>query len=115
MITSSTASPVYRLRAGTVTDSYGDPVESWAPADVSRERLRGAAVQAPSSTEESSPAASQLTNERRLFAPSRLDLTDADRVEVDGVVWRVEGVPVVRRGLASGVYTTATLSRFTSR
>lgn len=102
---------VYRLRPDPATDSYGDPVDSWTTPD--RRLLRGATVQAKSSTERETVTADELENERVLLVPSAADVTEDDRIEVDSEFWRVSGRPIVRRGLAMSVYTSATLRRFT--
>lgn len=100
---------VYRLRAGTTTDSYGDPVESWTAPD--RFLLRGARVQHVTTVEEEGTERRVIRGETTLYAPGAVDLTRDDRIEVGSEVWRVDGEPVVRAGLASTVYTTATLAR----
>lgn len=105
------APSVYRLRPGTVTDSYGDPVESWTTPD--RVLLRGATVQSVSVVEDEGTARHVIRGEKSLYAPGAVDLTAEDRIECDGQIWRVDGDPVVRRGLASTVYTTASLERVT--
>ncbi|WVX87998.1 head-to-tail stopper [Arthrobacter phage TforTroy] len=103
------APSVYRLAPGTTYDSYGDPVESWDTPE--RTLLRGAVVQDVSVVEEEGVARHVLQGQKRLYAPGRLPVTAADRIEVDGEVWEVDGDPVVREGLASTVYTTAALKR----
>ena len=100
---------VYRLRAGEALDSYNDPIESWDTPD--RLLLRGADVQAPGSTEAESPTGTTTTAERVLFVPGAPDVRENDRIEVGSQVWRVDGIPAVRRGLAMSVYTTANLRR----
>lgn len=100
---------IYRLRATAGTDSYGDPVESWdAP---SRVKLTGATVQDVKAEEVDGAVRRIIRGEKALFVPGAADLTENDRVEVSGVVWRVNAPPVVRIGLGSGAYTTATLTR----
>ncbi|QPX62342.1 head closure Hc1 [Arthrobacter phage Tbone] len=103
------ASSVYRLRPGTKTDSYGDTVESWDAPE--RTLLRGATVQSVSVVEEEGTVRHVLRGEKTLYAPGVVDLTANDRIEVDGEIWRVDGDPVPRAGLASAVYTTAALER----
>ena len=100
---------ITRLRATVTTDSYDEPAESWDTPD--RLPLRGAEAQGPSSTETETPSADQVSNTRILFVPGTPDITATDRVEIDSEVWRVDGDPVVHRGLAFGVYTTARLHR----
>lgn len=112
LLTSYTVVPtIYRLRAGVGVDSYGDPVESWDAAE--RVPLRGATVQDQRvGTEEIEGVVRHIIrDEKVLFVPGAADLTASDRIEVSGEVWRVNGAPNVRAGLASSVYTTATLSR----
>lgn len=103
------APSVYRLRPGTKLDSYGDPVESWDTPE--RTLLRGASVQSVSVVEEEGTVRHVLRGEKTLYAPGDVDLTANDRIEVDGEIWRVDGDPVTRAGLASTVYTTAALER----
>src|SRR4051812_11141143 len=100
------AAPVSRLRAKVAADSYGDPTEDWTAPD--RLRLKGASVRAVASREDGG----LVRDERLVLVPGFADLTAADRVEADGEVWGgVDGGPLVRRGLASGTTTTATLRR----
>ncbi|AYN58490.1 head closure Hc1 [Arthrobacter phage Liebe] len=108
-----TVPPVYRLRAGTTTDSYGDPVESWDAPD--RVRLRGASVQDVTVAEGEGVARRVIRREWTLFAPGAVDLTADDRVEYEGDVWRVDGDPATKRGLGSAVYTVCALTRVTTR
>lgn len=108
------APAVYRLRPGATEDSYGDPVESWdAPERV---RLKGATLQDAHvyEAETESPVAHIVRGEKALFVPGVADLTEHDRIEVRGEVWRVNGVPTVRHGLGSASYTTAALTRSTA-
>ena len=105
--------PVYRLRPGTVLDSDGDPVESWDAPD--RFKLAGAVVQDVSTVEEEGVSKQIVKGERTLFVPRRVDLKADDRIEVEGEQWRVNGDPVTKAGLASGVLTTAALTRVESR
>ncbi|MCB5282729.1 MULTISPECIES: hypothetical protein [unclassified Arthrobacter] len=105
------APALYRLRAGIRLDSDGDPVESWATPE--RVLLRGAKVQPVSSTEDDG-ARRLIEGEGLLIVPGSPNLKATDRVEIDAEVWLVNGTPVVRCGLASGVYTSATLTRIAS-
>lgn len=100
--------PVYRLRASTGTDSYGDPVEGWDTPD--RLRLRGATVQDVSVVEDEGVERRIIRGQKRLYIPGKADVTEDDRVEVDGEVWKVDGTPVFRTGLGSSRYTTAVLT-----
>jgi hypothetical protein len=102
--------PVYRLRATEQTDSYGDLVaDDWN--DPSRVVLNRAELQSPASTETEGATGTTNSSERVLFVLGTPDLLSTDRIEVDGEVWRVDGTPRVRRGLATTVYTTAKLIR----
>ncbi|WNN93966.1 head-to-tail stopper [Arthrobacter phage Nitro] len=105
------APSVYRLRPGTKLDSYGDPVESWDTPE--RVLLRNATVQTVSvfNPEDEGVARHIIRGQKTLYAPGAVDLTAADRIEVDGEIWRIDGDPVTRSGLASTVYTTAKLAR----
>jgi head-tail adaptor len=101
--------PVFRQRARVTEDSYGDPVESWAsPVEV---RLLRAIVDAPSSTENEQPDSDRTTADRELYAPGMPDVHEHDRIRVGSEVWRVDGLPVVHRPLASEPYTVARLVR----
>lgn len=101
--------PIYRLRATATTDSYGDPVESWTTP--TRTLLKGAHVQAAQTDEVDGDDRHTIRDEKTLFVPGAADLTEGDRIEIDGLVWRVNGLPTVRRGLGSSTFTTATLTR----
>jgi hypothetical protein len=111
LLDSPTSAAVFRLRPRTTTDSYGDPVASWD--DPERARLRGAQLQAtgPGNDEEESPSGNASEDHRRLIVPGTPSLTETDRIEADGEVWRIDGTPVIRRGIASSAYTTAELRR----
>lgn len=114
MLLTSYAPPPVRLRAGTRTDSDGDPVEDWATP--SRFPLRGAKITPPETEESEAPSPGSLRADRRLVVPGRADLRADDRIEdPDGVVWRVNGDPIVATGLALGVYTRAALVRYKAR
>jgi head-tail adaptor len=102
---------VYRLRAVAGVDSYGDPVESWTTPE--RVRLKGATVQDVRTEEVEGSTRTIVRGEKALFVPGAVDLTEDDRIEVSGEVWRVNGPPTVRRGLGSATFTTATLTRTT--
>lgn len=109
MLLSLSKPPVYRVRAATGTDSYGDPFEDWDLPE--RVRLKGAYLQDVETLEEESPSRRVIRGERALFVPGAVDLVAADRIEAEGQVWEVAGDPSVKRGLASAVYTAATLTR----
>lgn len=105
--------PVYRLRYRVGLDSYGDPTESWDSPD--RSPLKGA-TWSDVEVEEAETASGRIVRkERRLRIPGAADLTEKDRVDLSGEVWRVDGPPLVRRGLALGVETVAVLRRLTAR
>ena len=108
LLSASSSIPVTRLRAGVTLDSDGDPVESWATP--TRVLLRGAKIQPVSSTEDDG-ARRLIEGEALLMVPGSPDLKATDRVEIDAEQWRVNGVPLVRRGLASGAYTSVALAR----
>jgi len=107
--TYSVGPAIFRLRATSIPDSDGDPVESWASPD--RRRLYRADFQVASATEGETPAAARLRDEGPLYVPGRVDLLAGDRVEVGGLVYDVIGDPVVAVGEALGVNTTAQLRR----
>lgn len=111
LLTGKSEQPIYRLRAAIVEDSYGDTSEDWR--NPGRVPIRGASAQTVSTDETEGVARRVLEDERVLYVPRREDLTAEDRIEVDGDVWRIDGDPIVRRGLASAAYTTAKLRRIT--
>lgn len=105
---------VVLVHAGEITDSYGDVVESWAEEDVIRTPLPGAFVQYRSSTETASSGRVAVTVDALLIAPGDPGLHEADRVEVDGETWRVDGRPALRRGFGGAhLHTAASLTRVT--
>lgn len=105
------APTVVRLRATSALDSYGDPVESWATPD--RLPLPGAEIQRRETVETDSASRQIVRVETVLFAPGAADVTEDDRIEVDGdPAWRVDGSPSVERGFL-GTHTTARLLRLT--
>ena len=109
----SKPSSIYRLRAGTTLDSDGDPVESWDTPD--RLKLVGAEIQDVSTVEEEGVSKRILQGEKVLFVRRLVDVKAEDRIESEGEIWRVNGEPVKRSGLASGSYTKAALTRTSSR
>lgn len=113
MLLTSYSRPPVRLRPGSRTDSDGDVVLDWTRPE--RSPIRGAKIQSPDTTETEAPEPGALRADRRLFAPGIVDLRHDDRIEdVDGTVWRVNGAPVTKRALASGVYTLAALVRYSA-
>jgi head-tail adaptor len=112
LLFSDYGAPIYRLRCAITMDSYGSPHEDWSAPY--RHRLPGARVQDVSNNEVEGIERRLIRGERLLFVPGRCDLTDDDRVDVGGEIWRVSAYPTVRVGLASAVYTTATLVRVSS-
>lgn len=109
MIVETLQQSVFRLRASTGTDTYGDPVLDWTQPE--RIRLRNAIVGEPRNAEVEGGASRTLSGTRELRVLGLVDLTAADRIEDAGVVWRVEGEPRVHRSLAAGTFTAATLVR----
>lgn len=106
------AKPTVRLRPRASADSYGDPVLDHS--NPTRSRIRGAMVQPRPASEDETPSATSLRDERVLYAVGVVDLTASDRVEVEGAVWRVEATPIVYHGLASGAHTFANLVRLST-
>ena len=104
--------PVYRLRPGIGLDSYGDAVESWDTPE--RSILRGATIQDLSTVETEGPTRRVIRGEKVLFAPGLADVRAEDRIEHRGEVWKVNGDPIVKRGLASAPFTFAALDRVTT-
>lgn len=107
LIPNHRAPNVYRLRATTTTDLYGDPRPSWA--DPERVRLRGAVIQSVAPYEED-PDGLQAGN-RRLYCPGVVDLDAYDRIESGGQVWLIDGTPSYRRSLVGPGYTVVRLKR----
>jgi hypothetical protein len=100
---------IYRVRPRVTTDSYGDPVEDWSNPE--RLELKRASTQAVTSTDSDGVTVHVSRNERKLFVPGTPDLVDSDRVEIKGEMWRVDGDPETRAGLAASTLTTAILTR----
>lgn len=109
LLTGYRPTTVYRLRASSTVDSFGDAVDDWA--SPARSPIVRAEVQRGGSVEVDGMLRKLTTQEARLMAPGALDLTEDDRVEADGELWEVDGPPIVRRALASPVYTLAMLRR----
>lgn len=112
LLTSYSRPAVLRVRPGEKLDSDGDPIADWGDG-ASRVRIPGARVLAPDTDEDE--ADSTFSTERRLWAPGRIDLRAEDRIEVDGLIYRVDGDPVPLESLATGVYTAAKLVRHEGR
>ena len=113
MLSSLSGPPVYRLRPAERVDSVGDVVRSWAEPD--RARIPRAQVQEVSSREADGTVV-RLDGERRLLVDGpRPDLDATDRVEYLGEVWRVDGEPITKPGLAMGSHTVAKLIRHETR
>lgn len=104
---------IYRLRPGARVDSDGDTVHDWS--SPVRWEIPLAKVQARSASEAETPSSAQYREQRVLRVQAAIDLRATDRVEVDGVVYDIEGDPVVRRGFALGPETTAFLVRTEGR
>lgn len=100
---------IYRLRPNMTTDSYGDPVEDWTVAQPVP--LIGAHIQAVSSTDADGATVHVSENEKKLFVPGDPGLQENDRIEIKAELWRIDGTPEVRAGLATETFTTATLTR----
>ncbi|RAX48941.1 hypothetical protein DQ353_12540 [Arthrobacter sp. AQ5-05] len=101
--------PIFRLRASVTTDYYGDTVEDWE--NPVKAPLKRAQVQDVETIADDGFTRRVIKGQRLLIVPGAVDLAATDRVEIQGQVWRIEGLPVTRRGLASRVYTRATLTR----
>lgn len=113
MLTSIPGLPVYRLRPYERVDSVGDTVRSWDTPK--RELIRRAQVQEVTSRDTDGNVV-VIDGERRLLIDGpRPDLTATDRVEYDGEVWRIDGKPLTRPGLAMGTHTVAKLIRHETR
>lgn len=84
------AETVTVLRGGTVKDRYGnDRIDFTTPT---RTRIDGCAV-APRGSTETAGGRTGVIVGLTLFLPAGVDITAADRVEVRGDVWTVEGQP----------------------
>lgn len=105
----SRETPLYRLRPTTTTDNYGDPLMSWKTPE--RTLLPGATTQPLTAEESDTLTADVARDTRKLVADRILDLTATDRVEAEGDVWLIEGMPMLRSSIAMGATTTATLRR----
>lgn len=92
------------------TDSYGDPVETWDPPQ--RVKLpRGAQVQDRDSEEDGGELKRLGRSEKVLYCPGPPRFDKGARIEHLGETYRVDGDPVVHRGLRGAVYTSSTLTR----
>ncbi|GEB46939.1 hypothetical protein MTE01_28840 [Microbacterium testaceum] len=111
MLAGQAGTAATRLRPGRATDSYGDDVESWDAPE--RKRIPRAQLQRGPSTETEGER-HLLEDEALLLIIGAFPLTEADRVEADGAVWRVDGTPRVRRSLATGSHVAARLKRLTT-
>lgn len=109
MILSSGSATAYRLRARVAEDSRGEVVRSWT--DPERVRIPRATFRRRSSTELADVDGSRLAADAALYIVGAFDLEPDDRIEADGEVWRVDGEPLVRRGLGSQTFTSAALAR----
>jgi hypothetical protein len=105
--------PVYRLRAVERADSVGDTVRTWDAPE--RTRIRGADIQEVASTSDGVTVV-RSNNERRLLIDGpRPDLTELDRIEYRGEVWRIDGEPLTKPALAMDTLTVAKLVRHVTR
>lgn len=92
MLTSAVADrTVTRLRAPVIENRYGDDERDWtAPASA---EIAGCALQPATSTETLDPTRQTVITRWQLFAPPGTDLAAFDRIDVDGVVYEVDGDP----------------------
>jgi hypothetical protein len=67
-------------------DEYGNDVESWADPEPVRVHGWG-----PAGTEEDNEGRTRVVADLQLMAPAGFTVDPQDRVEVDGVVYEVEG------------------------
>lgn len=112
-------SPVYLLLPSQETDSYGDPIESWA--DLVRVVIPGAEIQRNSTEDKDVATGTQTDRLGKMIATGRepelaiYRLVDSgSRIEQDGKVWRVNGEPNIKRGLINtNTHLTASLTRTT--
>jgi hypothetical protein len=105
VLTSANVSPVTRLRPTPGVDSVGDRVLSWA--SPTRSPIPHASVTSLTSAADGS----RITGRGLLVIVGEFDLAATDRVEHEGRVWRIDGDPLIRRSLASGVLVEANLAR----
>ncbi|AWY06642.1 head-to-tail stopper [Microbacterium phage Zeta1847] len=103
---------VHRLRPGTRVDGVGDTVRDWRTPE--RVRIPNATLEPVTSTA-TDGSVLIIESQRRLLIVGTFDLKATDRVEADGEVWRVDGVPAVRRGLITGTHTAVKLERIEAR
>lgn len=81
---------VTRLRGTPATNGYGvaGPLD-WTDPDT---LVIGGCLVTPAGTTEDRDGRDAVTTGLQLFAPKGADLTDVDRVEVDGKTYEVSGI-----------------------
>lgn len=79
---------VVRLRGTAGTGGYGDPTIDWSNPD--RKIIRSCDWQ-PEQGQEISLDRDAVVTRWRWFGPINADVTDQDRLEVDGLVYYIEG------------------------
>lgn len=110
-------SPVYLLQPRSTTDSYGDPILSWA--DPIRIRIPGGEIQRNSTEDKDVATGTQTDRLGKFLATGReVDIyrliDESSRLEQDGKVWRVTGEPDLTIGVMSGnTHLSASLTRTT--
>lgn len=105
---------VYILRPTEELDSYGDPVRLVWDASRFTERpiRRGTLRLGPTEATEQGGRALQADEAELLVVGRVPDIGTHDRIGLDpSRVYRLEGVPVTRRSLASGTLTAVPLKR----
>lgn len=93
-----------------VEDSYGDKRETWDPPQLV-ELPRGSQVQDRSSYELVDGVKRVSGTDRVLFVPGPPRFDHTARIRFGGKTFRLQGDPVVHRGLRGAVYTTSVLVR----
>ena len=83
------------ITAGTTIDPYStDPVESWAPADVTTRTVTTIAPLEPRPSDEPVQSArNAVTSGWTLYLPAGDPITSRDRVRVRGIDYPVQGEP----------------------
>lgn len=115
----SRQSPVYLLVPSQGTDSYGDPLPTWA--EPTRILIPGAELQRNTTEDKDLNTGTQTDRLGKMIATGRgpelliySQVTETSRIEQDGKVWRITGEPNIKRGLINGnTHLTASLTRTT--
>ncbi len=111
--------PVYLLVPTAATDSYGDPVDSWAnPTPV---LIPGAEIQRNSTVDKDINTGTQTERLGKMIATGRGPemlvysmVTPSSRIRQGNDVWRITGEPNVKQGLINtNTHLTASLTRTT--